>query len=377
VKSPADLAALDEVAGKQQFLLGGIRRDEAARTLTIPFERKFPRRESWSLQVRGVRSFRLGDRKEQATDFFRAFRHDAKSGVLEIEGVLVMLRLEVDALDLEARCLTAEEAPKWDVADLPEPIRREADERGTETLREQERFARADRVRHGLMTAAGALVLVIFGLGFRNPVWALLLDLLAGAGAGWLIAHKQWAFVGFGAVVVGVPGAVLSLSGSLVRSLSSPDGGFAGLTYFLFIGVEAAAGGGLAALNAGLMRQVQDRGAQDRSEAAPTAPLDPAFPRRAAVAFGLGSALLYGVFRAPVFVWALAAPLGSGGLAYLLALRRAPSRTTGRLFGVLGIALSLGAAAGGTILPAAVLIAGLHFVAGLMLAYYSRGEGPR
>jgi hypothetical protein len=204
----AGIPAIEDAVRDLPFPLAALRIDAASRSVVLPFERKHPRRESWELVVRGVRSLEEDGRLEQATDHFRSLGHDARAGVLTITAVLVRARLRVDALDLEARCLTKEAESTFDVADLPAGIRREIEERGTEQVQMHERYEKADRQRVVGMTVLGAASSLLLGLPAGNPWWWLAVHGAFGVWAGRTMAVKRWQAIPVGAALLGMSNAI-------------------------------------------------------------------------------------------------------------------------------------------------------------------------
>jgi hypothetical protein len=350
--------------------------DGTSRTLVLPFEKKHPRPESWELVVRSARSVTVKGRLEQATDYFRGLRHDAGASVLEVEGVLVKVRVTVDALDVEARCLTPEETATFDVADLPHAVRKEIEVRETASLKGRERYERKDRERVAVITSVAGLAALVLGAGSGMPPLVLPFEAAAGAAAGWWIATRRIRFIAAGAAIFGVP--VISLSFlALLITRGTSDGPVAGLGHALFWSMMAGAGLLIGLLNGKMMDDVQGLTTDGHPDTAPPKPLDLRIPPRAAAIVGLGGAALFLLFHAPWTVWAVASPFGCGGTAWLLARFQVPSGPAGRFLGIAGAVASLMAIDGGAFVPAALLIGAAHFAAGMMVAYYARGEGPR
>jgi hypothetical protein len=378
-KAASDLPAIEEVARDQPFPVASLRVDERTRTLVLPFERKHPRRESWELVVRGARSLSVEGKREQTADYFRSLRHDPPAGVLIIEAVLVLARVRVDGLDVEARCLTPEEKSLFDVADLPAPIRREIEERSTAQVQAHEKYEKAERERHRALVIVGALAGVALGAGTGNPWWALVLDLLAGGGSALWIARTRRSFIGTGAAAYAAPQVLVSLSGEMVRELFA-GGGFIGLTLSFFWSLMAGTGILLALLNGKMMARNEgmEAGGDLESVGRKPPPLDPRFPLRAAALCGLGAASTLLLFSAPWVVWLVLAPVASGGAAWLLARAQANATTSGRVLGGIGLLLAaMAVLGGGTLAPAGLFVFVAHWVAGNMVAYYSRSEGPK
>ncbi len=375
-KTAAALPAVAEAVRDFRFPLSAARVDGRTRTLVLPFERKHPRPEDWELVVRGARSVVVKGRVEQDTDFFRALRHDAGAGVFEIEGVLVRVRVQVDSLDVEARCLTPEERTDFDVADLPTGVRREMEKRESDSLKGRERYEKADRERVAVVTATAALAALVLGAGSGMPVPLLPFEAALGGAAGLAIARRRIGFFGAGAAIFGIPTIALSLLGILLTRGTS-DGNAAGLGHGLFWSLLALAGTVLALLNRKLMDEVQGLSSRWEDGKEPPKPLDLRIPGRAAAIVGLGGGVLHLVFGAPWAVWAAGSPLGAGGAAWLLARFQARPSVASWTLGGIGTVLSFLAVGGGEFVPAALLIAAAHFAAGMMVAYHSRGEGPR
>jgi hypothetical protein len=247
-RTAADIPALEDVVRDLPFPLAALRIDGPSRTVVLPFERKHPRRESWELVVRGVRSIEEDGRVQQATDYFRSLGHDARAGVVTIQAVLVRVRLRVDALDLEARCLTKEAESTFDVVDLPADIRREIEVRGTDQVQRHERYEKADRERVVGMTVLGAASSVLLGLLPGSPWWWLSVHAAGGAAVGRWMAVKRWHAIPIGAAALGLPNGMLAVAGCLVagRGLSREMGfaliavslgsGFAGVAVALLHG---------------------------------------------------------------------------------------------------------------------------------------------
>jgi hypothetical protein len=136
-------------------------------------------------------------------------------------------------------------------------------------------------------------------------------------------------------------------------------------------------GVGLAYMNGRLMEGVRDLTPATERGAPPAKPLDRRIPWRAAAIVGLGAAVLYLVIGSPWTVWAAGAPLGGGGAAWLLTRFQARPPVALGVLGGVGMVLSLIAVGGDAFVPAALALGAAHFPAGMMVAYYSRGEGPR
>jgi len=375
-KTPGDLPAVADAVRDFRFPLSAARVEEKSRTVILPYEKKHPRPESWELVVRGARSATVKGRLEQETDYFRGLSHDAKSGVLEIEGVLVKVRVQVDSLDVEARCLTPEEKKTFDVADLPHDIRREIEARESASLKGRERYEKDDRERVAVVTVAGAFAALVLGAGSGMPPLLLPFEAAAGCAAGWWMATRRISFFAAGAAIFGIPVISLSLLGVLLTK-GTAEGPMAGFVHALFWSMMAMAGLLLALFNGKLMADVQGLTSAWEASADAPKPLDRRIPWCAAALVGLGGGLLHLLFHAPWTVWAVGSPLGCGGTAWLLARFQARPSAAARGLGFAGTVVSLMAIAGDAFVPAALLLAGAHFAAGMMVSYYARGEGPR
>lgn len=255
-RTVADLPAIEEAVRDLPFPLAALRVDGSARTVVLPFERKHPRRESWELVVRGARSLEEDGRLEQSSDHFRSVAYDGRAGVLTITAVLVRARVRVDALDLEARCLTEEAPSTFDITDLPADFRREVEARGTDRVQMHERYVKADRERIAGMIALCAATSLVLGLLSGNPWWWLLAHAAAGGAVGFRMAVKRWHSIAAGAAVLGMPNAMLAVIGCLVagRALSR-EMGFALIVTSLGSG---AAGVGVALLHARMLDRVEE-----------------------------------------------------------------------------------------------------------------------
>lgn len=378
-RASADLPALEEIARDQPFPVASLHVDGATRTLTLPFERKHPRRESWELVVRGARSLTVEGHRQQTSDYLRSLRHDARTGEVVIEGVLILARLRVDGLDAEVRCLTPEEESRFDVADLPASIRREIEVQGTDQVRAHERYGKAERERERVLTVTGALAAVALGGAMGNPWWALGIDLAIGAGAALWLALGRRSFFGIGAAAYAAPLVLVSFSGDLVREMFR-GGGYTGLGVSFLWTLHAGTGALLAVLNGRMMARNEGMESMGDVETmgGELPPADPRLPLRAALVCGIGAAGFLGFFFAPWLVCLVVAPLASGGTAWLLARNRSTAATAGPAMGGVGILLAAMAVLGGeTLALAGVFVAVAHWVAGMMIAFHSRGEGPK
>jgi hypothetical protein len=376
-KRSEDLPAVEAAVRDFTFPLAAVRVDPKTRAVVLPFERKHPRRESWELVIRGATSVVVKGRLEQATDYFRALRHDAKGGVLAIDGVIVKVRVAVASLDVEARCLTPEETSTFDVADLPREIRKEIDARESASLKGRETYEKKDRERLVTITGAGGLAALVLGAGSEMPAVLLPFEAALGGFIAWRLAYRNALFPIVWGAFYGAPTIALSALGILLTR-GTKDGLWAGFAHAAFWCLMALAGVGLAYLNAKMSADVQGltSAAWDAADA-PKKPLDRRIPGRAAAIVGGGGAVLFLLLGAPWTVWLVGALVGAGGTTWLLARFQVRSKYAGWVLGGVGVSLCFAGMGGGFFPPGTFLLAPMHFVAGLMTAYYSRGEGPR
>jgi hypothetical protein len=371
-ESPAGLAEILEVAGGMKFALADVSFDPGRRRVRIPFERIHPRRESWELHVLGATSLEVDGRKEQTHEYIRALRHE-DSGHVVLETVLVRFRIPAASLAVEARCMTEEVVPDFDVSRLPTAIRKEIEERETEIVRLQDRYATADRFRRRVLPFLGGLAGVVVGGLVPVAWWTFVLHGALGAGIGHVMASRRWEAWISGAAAFGMPQAALGVVSSFAAGSSKESAG----PGILFQSIVAPMIGlVLAGLN-GKMMVSTEAAAWDPTGDAPRKSLDPAFPMRAAWVCALGGAFLFGIFQAPLVVWAFLAPACDGAAAWYLARIQAPAGVTVKVFGGIGIVLGLMAVSGRTIPPAALLIALFHAGAGTFVALRSRREGEK
>jgi hypothetical protein len=375
---PAGLAALEALVRDMGFPVAEVRHDPLARTVAFPFERVHPRREAWILVVHGAGAPAVEGTGPHGREYFRSLRWDAKARVLEVRGVLLRWRIPADGIAVDALRRTGDAPPGVLDADQPAWFRREVDDRLSEQHRRHERFERSSRGREASLAGAGAVVATAFGACFANPWWALLLNALSGGAAGFWIARKGVDFHALGALAFGLPGMLLSCTGGLFAEMTGGSG-MTGLVVFPLWVFHAVTGVLLVRVHEALVvRSEQEvEGMVPGTGEVPLPAPRPGLWWKAAAAVGGASALLFGILSAPLGIAFVAVPLVLGGATAAVARLRPLPGTGGAALA--GTATVLGAAAcgaGGMLLPSVLLLAVLHFGAGVLVVFHARGEGP-
>ncbi len=252
VSKPADLAQVLKVLGGQEFHRAEIEHDARRRTLTFSFSVKFgATRGRWALEVLNVDGWHALRGVQPDRDVLKDLTYDKKAGRLTILSLLEETIATVSGLDVrvhppEAPGGAASEAPgapKQGYDDLPEALRRDAEQRLHAQARVYERAAH-ERQRMAKRAALSTTLLSAFFVLIAGGHWLVLVlgcPLISGGLAYLCIRHSVSRLAGM--LIIGAGGFLL-----LGLAVNLDAGGFAlvgPLVHVFFGGLTHIGFGGL------------------------------------------------------------------------------------------------------------------------------------